>query len=153
MSPRVQPTFFARILVYIVVANVFIEPAQGLDLVQQAIVPLSRLVPCAQEPCRSNIRIKQKDSQNIRMWLINHIAPEKGKDIISLCSAVNGMKLQYVMSMVACLLDKVSDTALVQPPLHPGSSSQHMQSCPSALHLFYCAPSIHSPPCLHCPAS
>lgn len=26
------------------------------------------------------------------------------------------MKLQYVMSVVACLLDKVSDTALVQPP-------------------------------------
>lgn len=36
------------------VANVFIEPAQGLDLVQQAIVPLSRLVPCAQKPCRVN---------------------------------------------------------------------------------------------------
>lgn len=29
------------------VANVFIEPTQGLDLVQQAIVPFSRLVPCA----------------------------------------------------------------------------------------------------------
>ncbi len=36
------------------VANVFIKPAQGLDLVQQAIVPLSRLVPCAQKPCRVN---------------------------------------------------------------------------------------------------
>lgn len=36
------------------VANVFIEPAQGLELVQQAIVPLSRLVPCAQKPCRVN---------------------------------------------------------------------------------------------------
>lgn len=36
------------------VANVFIEPAQGLDLVQQAIVPFSRLVPCAQKPCRVN---------------------------------------------------------------------------------------------------
>lgn len=36
------------------VANVFIEPAQGLDLVQQAIVPLSRLVPCAQKPCGVN---------------------------------------------------------------------------------------------------
>lgn len=36
------------------VANVFIEPAQGLDLVQQAIVPLRRLVPCAQKPCGAN---------------------------------------------------------------------------------------------------
>lgn len=31
-------------------ADVFIEPAQGLDLVQQAIVSLSGLVPCAEEP-------------------------------------------------------------------------------------------------------
>lgn len=36
------------------VANVFIEPTQSLDLVQQAIVPLSRLVPCAKKPCRAN---------------------------------------------------------------------------------------------------
>lgn len=37
------------------VADVFIEPAQSLDLVQQAIVPLSRLVPCAQKPCRVEV--------------------------------------------------------------------------------------------------
>lgn len=36
------------------VADVFIEPAQSLDLVQQAIVPLRRLVPCAQKACRGN---------------------------------------------------------------------------------------------------
>lgn len=36
------------------VADVFIEPAQGLDLVQQAIVPFSRLVPRAEKTCRVN---------------------------------------------------------------------------------------------------
>ena len=34
--------------------DVLLDPAQGLDLVQQAVVPLGRLVPGAQEPWRHN---------------------------------------------------------------------------------------------------
>ena len=33
------------------VSDVLVEPAQGLDLVQQPVVPLGRLVPSAQEAC------------------------------------------------------------------------------------------------------
>ncbi|CAB1442183.1 unnamed protein product [Pleuronectes platessa] len=73
-------------------------------------------------------------------------------------SAVNGMKLQYVMSVVACLLDKVSDTALGPPPLHhplpciQAAASQHMQSYPLALHPLHCARShqLHPLPPLSC---
>lgn len=32
-------------------ADVFVEPAQSLDLIQQAVVPFSRLIACAQETC------------------------------------------------------------------------------------------------------
>lgn len=33
------------------VADVFVEPAQSLDLIQQAVVPFSRLIAGAQETC------------------------------------------------------------------------------------------------------
>lgn len=36
------------------VADIFIEPAQRLDLIQQTVVPLGRLVPCAQKACKVN---------------------------------------------------------------------------------------------------
>lgn len=44
------------------VADVLVEPAQGLDLVQEAVVPLGRLVAGAQETCE---RQKVEDWENV----------------------------------------------------------------------------------------
>ena len=47
--------------------NVFIEPTQGLDLVEEAIVPLSWLVACAQKACTTQIKIeRERDRQTNR---------------------------------------------------------------------------------------
>lgn len=50
------------------VLNVFIEPAQSLDLVQQTIVPLSRLVPRAQKSCRVNKKKQRQKTQVMCEW-------------------------------------------------------------------------------------
>lgn len=50
------------------VADVLVEPAKGLDLVQQAVVPLSGLIPRTEEACSGNTENRKKEKW-AWMWM------------------------------------------------------------------------------------
>ena len=45
-------------------ADILVEPAQSLDLIQQAVIPFSRLISSAQKACRR--RARELDSKTLR---------------------------------------------------------------------------------------